>query len=790
MKTIINLHNTVCSNIRTSIVLLFLILYFSSCSKQEDLVKYVDPNIGTAHSRWFFYTPAALPFGMAKPAPSTYGHYGNKWGWEAVGYDDRHESIEGFANVHEFQLGGIVLMPTSGKLMTTPGKLENPDLGYRSRFKKDSEIAQPGYYKVDLDDYNITAELTSTKRVAIHQYTYPANKKANLLFDIGNQQGESGKVVNAKVKRLGDYTVEGWVETAPEYVKKYQKGSTISMYFVAKLNRKMNEFGAFRGDSIFENQDKISGKGAGFYFSFTPQKMETLEVQVALSYTSVENAHENLNAEALPFAEAKEQANRIWNTELGKIQVKGESEEDKTKFYTALYHALLGRGLANDVNGAYPKNDGTIGQLPLKEDGSPQFNFYNTDAVWGAFWNLTQLWTLAWPEYYNDFVQTHLQVYKDTGWFSDGLANSRYVSGVGTNYVGLIIASAYNCGIRNFDSELAFEAALKNELGWKERPLGAGKMDVKSFIESDFIPHKEEWGDIPEASAFSASHMLEYSFSARAVAQFAKQRNKTKEYNQLMKLSSNWENIFDASIGFIRPKTEDGKFISKFDPLEAWRGFQEGNSWQYSFYVPHEPEKLVEKIGKEEFNQRLDSIFITSRKNGFGGGKEIDAFAGVKTIYNHGNQPSLHIPWLYNFSGEPEKTQYWTRTICNEFYGADPIHGYGYGQDEDQGQLGAWYVMASIGLFDVAGLTGKNPSMQIGSPAFDEINIKLNPDYYSGKEIHIKVNNNSSENLLVKSAQLNGQKLDRLEVSFKDLVNGTRIEIDKKSRINLYENEK
>lgn len=790
MKTIINLHNTICSNIRTSIVLLFVILYFSSCSKQEDLVKYVDPNIGTAHSRWFFYTPAALPFGMAKPAPSTNGHYGNKWGWEAVGYDDRHESIEGFANVHEFQLGGIVLMPTTGKLMTTPGKLENPDFGYRSRFKKDSEIAQPGYYKVDLDDYNITAELTSTKRVAIHQYTYPANKKANLLFDIGNQQGESGKVVNAKVKRVDDYTIEAWVETAPEYVKKYQKGSTVSMYFVAKLNKEMDEFGAFRGDSIFVNQPEISGKGAGLFFSFTPIKKETVEVQVALSYTSVENAYKNLEAEAKPFAQAKEDANRIWNTELNKILVKGKSETDKIKFYTALYHALLGRGLANDVNGAYPKNDGTIGQLPLKADGAPQFNFYNTDAVWGAFWNLTQLWTLAWPEYYNDFIQTHLQVYKDTGWFSDGLANSRYVSGVGTNYVGLIIASAYNCGIRNYDIDLAFESALANELAWENRPLGAGKMDVKSFIENGFIPHKEEWGDIPEASAFSASHVLEYSFSAHAVAQFAKSLNKISEANQLNQLSNSWEKLFDSSTGFIRPKKENGEFISDFDPLQGWRGFQEGNSWQYSFYVPHQATKLVEKIGKEEFNYRLDSIFHSSRDLGFGGGTKIDAFAGVESLYNHGNQPCLHIPWLYNFSGEPEKTQFWTRTICNEFYGNDPIHGYGYGQDEDQGQLGAWYVMASIGLFDVAGLTNENPSMQIGSPAFDEIEIKLNPNYYKGKKIRILTKNNSPENLLVKSVQLNGKDFNGYEISFSDLVNGARIEIEKKSMKNLYRNEK
>lgn len=733
-----------------------------------------------------FYTPAALPFGMAKPAPTTNGHYGNKWGWEAVGYDDRHESIEGFANIHEFQLGGIVLMPTCGALITTPGKLENPDLGYRSRFKKEAEIAQPGYYKVDLEDYGIRVELTSTKRIALHKYTFPANKKANLIFDIGNQQGESGKVVNAEVRRVDNYTVEGWVETAPEYVKKYQKGSTVSMYFVAKLNKAMKEFGTFQGDTIFANQKEISGKGVGLYFTFMPIKVESIEIQVALSYTSIENAYENLKAEAKSFNRAKKDAEKIWNTELNKIRVKGGSEIDKTKFYTGLYHALLGRGLANDINGAYPKNDGSIGQLPLNKDGAPQFNFYNTDAIWGGFWNLTQLWTLGWPEYYNDYVRTHLQVYKDSGWLGDGLANSRYVSGVGTNFVGLIIASAYNCGIRNYDTELALEAALNNELGWENRPMGAGKLDMKSFLENGFIPHKEDWGDVPEANAFSASHVLEYSFGAHAVAQFAKKMGKLNAYEKLMKLSCGWENLFDTSIGFIRPKDAEGNFISNFDPLEPWRGFQEGNSWQYSFYVPHQAQNLVEKIGVQQFNNRLDSIFLESQKNCFGGGSEINAFAGVKTIYNHGNQPSLHIPWMYNFSGQPEKTQYWTRTICNEFYGTDPIHGYGYGQDEDQGQLGAWYVMASIGLFDVAGLTQENPSMQIGSPVFDEIKIKLNPDYYSGKDIQIKVNNNSPEKMLVKSVKLNGKELEKPEVFFQDLVNGAKLEFEKKNTNELY----
>ena len=419
MINISNMHLIKCSNIRTYsfrvVIIVFLTAQLISCQKQTNPIDCVNPNIGTAHSRWFFYTPAALPWGMAKPAPSTNGHYGNKWGWEAVGYDDRHSSIEGFVNTHEFQIGGIALMPTTGKLITTPGKLENPDVGYRSRFFKESEVAKPGYYSVVLDDYKVKAELTAAKRVAFHRYSFPENAEANLIFDIGRRQGESGKVVDANVTKVDANTIEGWVRTEPEYVKKYQKGAWIDIYFSAKLNRPIENFGVFIHDSIMPNEVSVSGIGSGAYVSFETTKTEQVEVQVGISYTSVENARKNLAAETTSFDNARENAREIWANELSKISVEGGIEEDHIKFYTALYHALLGRGLASDVNGAYPKNDGSIGQIPLDGNGEPEFSFYNTDAVWGAFWNLTQLWALVWPEYYNDYVQSHLLVYKDAG---------------------------------------------------------------------------------------------------------------------------------------------------------------------------------------------------------------------------------------------------------------------------------------------------------------------------------------------------------------------------------------
>lgn len=764
-------------------------LAFACKSKNEpEVVKndkklsdYVDPNIGTAHSRWFFYTPAAVPFGMAKLGPSTNGHYGNPNGWEAVGYDFRDKSIEGFPCFHEFQVGGIVLAPSVGTLQTIPGDTINPDSGYRSRFDKKDEYATSGYYSVVLKDYNVKAELTATPRVGFQRYTFPESSESHILFDIGNKQGESGAVKDAYVVRNEDGRIEGYVITTPVYVQKYQTGSEVAMYFSAVLDKEPVSWGTFKHEEQFPGNKEINGEGSGMYLTFNTKKDEAISVKIGLSYTSVENARLNLQKEAenKNFDDVHTTTLETWNDYLGRIQVEGKYEEDKVKFYTGLFHALLGRGLASDINGAYPMNDGKVGQIELDAQGKPKFNYYNTDAIWGAFWNLTQLWTIAYPEYYTDWVQSQLLVYKDAGWLGDGIACSKYVSGVGTNFTGLAIAAAHNCGLVKYNQELAYEAALKNEIGWENRKAGAGKLDVKQFVEKGYSPNLNIGYETNQnGSGFGASHTLEYSFSAYAVAQFAKQMGKTADYEKLIKLSKGWKLLYDPQTKFIHPRDEKGNFIDNFNPTEAWRGFQEGNAWQYTFYVPHDAEELVQTLGQETFNNRLDSIFMISQKNVFGGGTNIDAFAGVGTLYNHGNQPNLHISWLFNFSGKPYLTQKWVRAICDEFYGTEGIHGYGFGQDEDQGQLGAWYVISSIGLFDVKGLTSENPALQIGSPLFDKVTIHLNPDYYQGKEFVIETTNNSKENKYIQSASLNGKVQNSVQLSLKEVVDGGKLEID------------
>lgn len=751
----------------------------TSTSSTKALVDYVDPNIGTAHCRWFFYTPAAIPFGMAKLAPSTDAHLGNPGGWQAVGYDFRHTSIEGFANFHEFQVGGVVFAPTVGELQTVPGELENPDGGYRSRFDKKDEVAAPGYYSVLLKDYGVKAELTAMKRVGFHRYTYPKTEQANLIFDIGNKQGESGEVKDAEVQYFEDGRVEGYVITSPVYVNIYQKGADVRMYFSAVLNKKPVQVGTFVKDVVNPGKHQEKGPGAGLYMTFSTEEQEAVEVKVGLSYTSIENARFNRETEAadVTFDQAKKNATDVWNESLSRIYVEGGKETDKVKFYTGLFHALLGRGLARDANGYYPKNNGTVGRIALDEEGNPVHQHYNTDAIWGGFWNLTQLWSLAYPEYYSDWIKSQLLVYQDTGWLGDGIACSKYVSGVGTNFTSLAIAAAYNCGIRDFDVKQGYEAALKNEVEWRGRLEGAGKMDVRQFVERGYSPYEKRFDMVTreEGSGFGASHTMEYSFSSFAVSQFAKHLGKEDDYKLLSNLSNGWKNLYDPETRLIRPKDTKGNFLEDFNPLAPWKGFQEGNAVQYTFYVPHQIDELVDLVGQETFNNRLDSIFLLSQKNIFGGGKEVDAFAGLKTVYNHGNQPNLHISWLFNFSGKPYLSQKWVRAILDEFYGLEGIHGYGYGQDEDQGQLGAWYVMSALGLFDVKGLTEIDPKFQIGAPLFDKVTVRLNKDYYPGEKFVIEAKKQAVGDCYLQDISLNNRPQDTVQLPFSEVVKGGKL---------------
>jgi len=755
-------------------VFIFLCAVFSCTQKGVDetvfnAVQYVDPQIGSVHGRWFFYTPAALPFGMAKLAPHT-NAYESIGSWLPGGYDDRHTSIEGFGHFHEFQIGGVVVMPMVGELKTTPGTLENPDSGYRSRFDKETEHAEPGYYSVLLKDYQIQAEITATERVGFHRYTFPASENARLIFDIGHKQGESSDVTDAYTELTTDNELVGYVETNPEYVKFCDPGNRVKMYFVARFSKSPISTHTFVDSLVRRDSKTTKGAKNGICLNFKTAQNEVIEIQVGLSYCSIENARLNLHAEAksISFDDARKQANQKWNDMLGRLQVEDDDLANKTKFYTGLYHALLGRGLASDVNGEYKLNGVGLGQIPLDEGGKPKYHHYNSDGIWGGFWNLGQLWALAYPDFFSQYVQSNIDFSSETGWLHDGVAAGAFTNGVQTNFQGLLLASAYNCGIRDFDLEAGYEIALKNELEYQGRNLGNGKYDLSYFVKNGYIPYQDTTISNGWVFNFGASHTLEYAFSSYAVAQMAKELGTAYEYDLLMKQAGYWKNIFDPETSFIRPKLPNGAFIKSFDPMKGWDGFQEGNAYQYSWYVPHDIAALIAKIGMETFNARLEKTFTESQKSLFGGGKEIHSFSGVEMLYNQGNQPCLHQPWLFNYSGKPWLTQFWTRTICDEFYGVEPLHGYGYGQDEDQGQLGAWYVMAAIGLFDVQGHTSANPSFQFGSPIFKKVDIQL----ANNKKLSIETINNASENKYIQSASLNEDPIENCWLDRTKLMKG------------------
>ncbi len=734
------------------------VLFSCSMRKATPVSSLVDPKIGAVHCRWFFFTPAAVPFGMAKLAPHT-NAYGSPGSWLPCGYDDRHNSIEGFGHFHEFQVGGVVVMPATGALKTLPGTLEEPDKGYRSQFRKETEIAVPGYYSVFLDDYKIKAEITATPRVGFHRYTFPKSEQSRILFDVGHRQGESGEVTDAYVKLNDDNTIEGSVTTYPEYAKFCDVGNKVDMYFFAKLNKKPEAVGTFVNDSIQPGQQASHGIDNGLYVDFKTGDNEVVEMQVGLSYTSIANARLNLEMEAAntTFDQVKMACANQWEKMLGRINVSGGKHEDQVKFYTGLYHALLGRGLSSDVNGQYPQNKGGIGQIPLDSNNQPTHQHYNTDGVWGAFWNLGQLWALAYPEYFSNYVQSSIDFYNDNGWLHDGEAAGVYTNGVQTNFMGLMIASAYNSGIRDFDVQKGYEAVVKNETQYENRDWGSGKYDLEYFVKQGYVPMHEFTLPNGWVHNFCASHTLEYCFSSYAGAQMAKSMGKTADYNTMMAQAGHYHNLFDAETKYFRPREKDGSFLKEFSPMKAWVGFQEGNAVQYTWYVPHDVAGLIDLIGSDLFNQRLEETFNEAQKTQFGGGKDLDSFSGVEKLYNHGNQPCLHNSWLFNYSGKPWLTQKFTRAICNEFYGTTPLHGYGFGQDEDQGQLGAWYVMAAMGLFDVQGHTSANPTFQIGSPLFDKIEVQLHPKYYTGKKFTIHVKNNNGQNGYVQSVLLNGE---------------------------------
>ncbi|MDR3262185.1 MAG: GH92 family glycosyl hydrolase, partial [Tannerella sp.] len=555
------------------------------------------------------------------------------------------------------------------------------------------------------------------------------------------------------------------------------------VFFVAQFDKPMKAFGGWVENQLIDGVvDRIDGKNAGACIQFETKEGEQIQVRVAISYTGIEQARKNLAAELThwDFDKVKNDSFDEWNKELGKIQVTGGSEEQRIKFYTDLWHAQLGRRTVSDIDGKYPDMTGDAlrtGQAPLDKNGKP-WPHHNYDSWWGSHWSLNILWSMAYPEVMDGFCNSMLSTYKDGGLIDRGISGGNYTFVMIGDPSVSFFAAAYNKGIRNYDTELAYEALRKNAFiggdrdhgGYEQRVPSTGG-GMKYYLEKGYVPYDRTDGVGFHHSATSAM-TLEYAYQDWCLAQIALTMGKQEDYELMMNRSQNYRNVWDAESGWMRPRNMDGSFLADFNPARGGRdiGFCEANAAIYSHYVPHDVKGLIELFGgKEEYVRRLNEQFEKGESKGFRHNDDEEFW----TQYT--NQPGTGMAHLFSHAGYPWLTQKWVRKV-KEAYGDITPYG-GYYDDEDQGQMGALGVLLAIGLFEEDGGAATKPVYEITSPIFDKVEIELNPDYYKGKTFTIITKNNSPENMYIQSATLNGEPLNTFHFPHSAFAQGGVLEI-------------
>jgi len=720
--------------------------------EKKQPVDWVDPILGTASSRWMLYPGPSMPFSMVKLSPDN-----QKQSWKA-GYEYTIENIAGFSHIHSWTMAGLLTMPITGKLQIVPGPESDPDKGYRSRFSHDTEVASPGYYAVTLEDYGIRVELTSTTRAGFQQYTFPKADEAYILFDLKFPTEYGFEVLDACIKKVSSTEIEGY---SKQQAGRYAKWNDYTVYFVVNFSKPFNSFGGWTGETIHHAVNEVAGEGdIGAFVSYSTSRGEVIKIKTGISLVSIDQARLNLETEMSRFGwdfdAVRNYTRSTWNDLLSKIEVEGGTETDKIKFYTNLYRSYCARTILSDVNGKYVDMYEKVQQL---ED--PDSPVYGCDAFWNTFWNLNQLWTLVTPDIANKWVKSLLEIYDRGGWLAKGPTGIEYSSIMVASHEIALIVSAYQKGIRNFDVEKAYKAMkhIQTTPGQPHEGGGyVGNRQLKSYIELGYVP--VENGPV--------SNTLEYAYDDWCVAQMAKALGKKDDYEYFTKRANNYRHVFDPAVGYMRQKHKDGSWVKDFSPYSG-RGFVEGNSWQYTWFVPHDVKGLIDLIGREEFNRRLEEGFEKSRKSNFNATH--DRFADYPI--NHGNQPNMQAAYLFNFSGTPWLTQKWARGITEHYYGTGPIDG--YPGDEDQGQMGAWYVMSAMGLFEMDGGAAAKPTYEVGSPIFDKVTIYLDDKYYKGGKFVIEARNNSNKNRYIQSATLDGKPLNKPWFYHRELVDGGKL---------------
>ncbi len=746
-------------------IIFFLI--FINCGQhvfgQEQPADYVDPMIGTHDSRWTLFPGPTRPFGMVKLSPDN-----QDLGWKA-GYEYDIDNISGFSHLHSWTIAGLRTMPTVGELKINEGTENHPERGYRSKFSHDNEKATIGYYSVILDDYNINAELTTTKRAGFQRYTFPKSDEARILVDLLIPSEYGYELSYTEITKVSDTEIQGI--SYQQSLRKANYNEYI-LHFVMRFDKPFKSLNGWVKEEIFLDVDKVSSKyghkDVGAFLAYDTEEGEQIQVQTGISLVSIDQARLNLETEMNPFnwdfdAVVKDSKDE-WNKILSIVEIKDSREILKTKFYTNFYRAYAGRTTWSDVNGKYIDMYEKEQQL-----SNPSKSLYGSDGFWISFWNLNQIWSLATPKIANQWVNSMLEIYDRGGWLPKGPTGIEYSGIMVASHQISLLTNAYHKGIRNYDVNKLYEAILKlqsNQGKFHEGGGYVGNRNLKSYMEKGYVPDEE--GPV--------SNTLAYAYDDWTVGQMAKALGKEKDYKHFTKRAFNYKNVFDSNVGYMRRKKGDGTWVDNFNIYGdvAWlgSGFVEGNAWQYTFFVPHDVNGLINLVGKNEFNKRLNDGFETSAPHKFNsehlGSNSLEGM-GVLPI-NHGNQPNIQAAYLFNYSGKPWLTQKWANEIMDNYYGNNPADG--WKGDEDQGQMGAWYVMSAMGLFQMDGGASVKPIYEIGSPQFEEVTINLDSKYYSGGKFTIKAKKVSDKNIYIQSATLNGKPLNKPWFYHEELVNG------------------
>ncbi len=748
---------------------------FSTFAQNKDFTHYVNPFIGTDRMGHTF-PGATAPFGMVQLSPQTNmqamykpdGSYNSKTYEYCAGYQYADSTIIGFSHTNfsgtgHSDLGDFLVMPTVGKLVLDPLKTEVGEKGFVSSFSHKNETASPGYYKVKLDDYNISAELTASDRVGFHQYTFPKSKEVHIILDmVYNVYGYDDKNVWTFVRVENDSTVTGYRQT-------HGWARTRTVYFVMEFSKPFKSYGHkkynkakyngfYRKFNEEENFPEMAGKEIRAYFNFDTAENEKISIKFALSSVSTEGAITNLKAE-IPhwnFEKTKAETQEKWNKELSKIDVKSITPEDKTTFYTALYHTMLSPIIYEDVDGNYRGLDQNI-------HTSEGFTNYTIFSLWDTYRALHPLFNIIHPKRNNDMIKSMLahhdqSVHKMLPIWSH-YANENWCM-IGYHATS-VIADAIAKNVGDFDKEHALAASINT--------ANVDYFDgIGDYKKLHFVPE--------DKSDSSVSKTLEYAYDDWCIAQIAKSVGNTEAEKEYLERSEYFKNVYDPSIDFMRPKLSDGQFRKEFDPLDTHgQGFIEGNAWNYGLYVPQNLNEMIQMMGgKERFSQHLDSLFIMELDEKYIEKNEDITRDGIMGNYVHGNEPGHHIPYLYNWTNKPYKTQERVRKIMDEMYDSkqDGLCG-----NDDAGQMSAWYVFSALGFYPV--LPG-SAEYAIGSPLVEEAILKLD----NGNSVKIIAKNQSAKNIYVERVLVDGKKLDRNYLTHDEITKSKEIVFEMSNKPN------